>query len=260
MNIDKNTFELMFELEDIEEVQSTEELGYVNMVDISVSGNETFLLSNGIVSHNSAGNSIASILGREGKGYYKMFGVPPNAYDMNLDKILKSDKLKAINKITGLKYSTTHQDTMNFKNIVIATDADLPGFFIRGQLIGLFYKFGKNLIEEGRIKILKTPLFVVQDKKENIITWFYDFESQRKFEAENQNKGYTYSYKKGLSGWDKEELQTVIDKDGYENMLDTLTIGESKEAIEIIDDWLNTKKSDRRKELLEGYEFNILNM
>ncbi len=208
----------------------------------------------------SAANSIASILGRKGLGYYKMFGVPPNGYDMAIGDIIDSVKLKAINKITGLQYSKNYQTDMNFKNIIFATDADLPGFFIRGQLLGLFYRFGPNLIEEGRIKILSTPLFVVNDIKENIVTWFYDFESQKKFERENEGKGYTYEYKKGLSGWDKDELQTVIDKDGFENMLDTVTMGDAEDAKKSVDDWLNSNKADRRKEMLDGYKFSILNM
>jgi len=261
MDINKDKFELMFELEEIEEVG---EMGYKNAIDICVSENHTFLLANGIVSHNSAANSIAAILGRKGLGYYAMFGVPPNAYDMSIENILKSDKLKALNKILGIQYSKTTQNDINFENIIIATDADLPGFFIRGQLIGLFFKYGRNLIEEGKIKILSTPLFVCTDKKEKIVNWFYSFEEQSKFERANKNKGYHYEYKKGLSGWDKDELQTVIDKDGFDNMLDVITIGESEEIINetitIVDDWLSGKKADRRKEMLDGYEFNIFNM
>lgn len=212
----------------------------------------------------SAKSGLSSILGRDGLGYYAMFGVPPNAYDMSLDKIIKSDKLKALNKIVGIKYSTDVQDAINFKNIIIATDADLPGFFIRGQLLGLFYRFGKNLFEDGRIKILTTPLFVCTDKKEKIVSWFYDFESQKEFERKNVGKGYEYEYKKGLSGWDKDELQTVIDKDGFDNMLETISLGDTEDELEeiknLVDDWLSDKKADTRKNMLDGYEFSILNM
>jgi len=261
IKLNEELFSMMYEMEDIIEI---EEDGYYNACDISVSENETFLLESGIVSHNSASNSISSILGRQGLGYYAMFGVPPNAYDMNMSKIIKSDKLKALQKIIGLKYSETTQRDLNFKNIIIATDADLPGFFIRGQLLGLFYRFGRNLFEEGKIKILNTPLFVCTDKKEKIVAWFYDFKSQKDFEDANKGKGYLYEYKKGLSSWDKSELQTVIDKDGFENMLDEVTLGdveeELKESADLFDSWLNGKNADTRKEMLEGFEFNILNM
>lgn len=221
---------------------------------------ENILLAEG----DSAANSISAILGRKSMGYYAMFGVPPNAYDMTIDKILGSVKLKALNKILGIQYSKTIQNDINFDNIVIATDADLPGFFIRGQLIGLFFKFGRNLIEDGRIKILRTPLFVCTDKKEKVINWFYSFEEQKRFEQENQNKGYHYEYKKGLSGWNKDELQTVIDNDGLDNMLDVVSIGDTEQIISetetLVDDWLSGSKADRRKEMLDGYEFNIFNM
>jgi len=211
----------------------------------------------------SARNSLSSILGRHEMGYYAMFGVPPNGYDMKIEDIIKSVKLKAIQKIVGLQYSKTEQSNLNFDNIILATDADLPGFFIRGQLIGLFYRFGKNLFNENRIKILRTPLFVCT-KQEKIVNWFYSFEAQKEFENQNKGKGYSYEYKKGLSGWDKDELQTVIDKDGFDNMLETLSLGDIKDELDethnLIHNWLSSDKSNSRKEMLNNFNFNILSM
>lgn len=212
----------------------------------------------------SAKSGLSSILGRKGLGYYAMFGVPPNGYDMSMGDIINSDKLKALQKIIGLEYAKNEQHNINFKNIILATDADLPGFFIRGQLIGLLYRFGPNLFNEERVKILKTPLFVCTNKKEKIVDWFYSFEDQKKFEKENIGKGYNYEYKKGLSGWDKEELQIVIGKDGFDNMLEVLSLGDHKEDLlatkEIIDNWLSGKKADVRKDMLDGFGFSIFNM
>lgn len=71
-------FSMMFELEDI---KSVEEIGLVNMIDISVQGDETFHLSNGLISHNSASGGLMSSLGRKEIGYYELKGRPLNAYD-----------------------------------------------------------------------------------------------------------------------------------------------------------------------------------
>ena len=40
-------------------------------------------------------------------------------------------------------------------------------------------------------------------------------------------------------------------------MLEVMTI---ENASDLIDDWLSDKKADRRKEMLDGYEFNIMNL
>ena len=205
----------------------------------------------------SASNSISKILGRQGNGFYAMFGVPPNAYDMDLKEIISSKKMTDLQQILGLQFSKTSQDNINFKNIIVTTDFDLPGHFIAGQLFGLFYRFGKNLFEEHRIKRLITPLIIVKDSKEKIVKWFYTFDDYRDFESKNSDKKYKFEYKKGLGSWDQEELEYIIDKDGLENMLEVMTI---ENASELIDNWLNDKKADQRKEMLEGYEFNIMNL
>lgn len=205
----------------------------------------------------SASNSISKILGRQGNGFYAMFGVPPNAYDMDLKDIISSKKMTDLQQILGLQFSKTTQDNINFKNIIITTDFDLPGHFIAGQLFGLFYRFGKNLFEEHRIKRLITPLIIVKDSKENIVKWFYSFDEYRDFENKNKEKKYKYEYKKGLGSWSQDEMEYIIEKDGLENMLEVMTI---ENSADLIDDWLSDKRSDRRKEMLDGYEFNIMNL
>jgi hypothetical protein len=94
--VDKETFELMFELEEIEEV---EEIGYMNTYDISVTGNETFLLESGIVSHNSAKNGLLPGLGREGIAYYELKGKPMNVYEVTHQKFTSNKELTELYQI-----------------------------------------------------------------------------------------------------------------------------------------------------------------
>lgn len=203
----------------------------------------------------SAANSMSKLLGRDGNGYYAMFGVPPNAYSAKMSDILKSVKMMDLKDILGLKFSSTVQDELNFEEIIITTDYDLPGHFIAGQLLGLFYRFGKNLFEEKRIKRLVTPLMLATDRKEKIVAWFYTFEDYQAFEEKNKSKNYNYDYKKGLGSWDPEELDVVIAKDGLENMLEVFEL--DAEGIELIEDWLGND-AQKRKDQLDGVEFNMM--
>lgn len=205
----------------------------------------------------SASASISKILGREKKGYFAMFGVPPNAYDIKLKDIAGTKKLVELKSILNIDYTKEVQNNITFKNIIIATDFDLPGHFICGHLLGLFYRFGKNLFEEQRIKRFITPLVIVKEK-DNIINWFYTFDEYLSFEKENKNKKYKYDYKKGLGSWDREELDYIISKDGIDNMLEVFVLDENSAMN--LDNWLNSKKADERKAMLEGFEFNIMEM
>ena len=203
----------------------------------------------------SAANSISKLLGRDNQGFYAMFGVPPNAYSSSMSDILKSKKMTDLKDILGIKYSETVQNDINFKEIIITTDYDLPGHFIAGQLIGLIYRFGKNLFTEGRVKRLVTPLLVCTDSREKIITWFYTFEDFKAFEAKNKSKKYHYDYKKGLGSWDQEELSAVISKDGLENMLETYDLDDLSD--DIIEGWLGND-AQKRKDFLNGVSFDIM--
>lgn len=203
----------------------------------------------------SAKNSVSKILGREGNGFFAMFGVPPNAYDSDIKKLMSSDKIKDLMRVLNLKLSETKQTELNFQEIIITSDFDLPGHFIAGQLIGLFARFGRNLFDEGRIKRFITPLIIAKDNKGNILKWFFSFDEYREFENTNTQK-LIYDYKKGFGAWDREELEFIIKKVGFENMLETFTLDD--ESIKELDNWLISKNSDIRKEMLEGYEFNIM--
>lgn len=205
----------------------------------------------------SAANSISKLLGRQGNGFYAMFGVPLNAYAATLKEILKSVKMIDLKDILGIEFSKNTQENLNFDNIVITTDYDLPGHFIAGQLVGLLYRFGPNLFEEGRVRRLVTPLMLATDKKENIVEWFYTFEDYSKFEKANKSKNYNYDYKKGLGSWDADELDTVIKKDGLENMIEVYELDEA--AKKSIEDWLGDD-TQARKDLLSNVEFDMMSV
>lgn len=205
----------------------------------------------------SASASISKILGRQNKGYFAMFGVPPNAYDIELSKIPKTQKLIELKEILNLSYAKTEQKDISFQNIIIATDFDLPGHFICGQLLGLFFRFGKNLFHEKRIKRFITPL-VIAKKGDKIIKWFYSFDEYFEFEKKNKDKHYKYDYKKGLGSWDREELDFIIEHDGLDNMLEVFIIDEKAE--ENMHNWLSSSSADARKIMLEGFKFNIMEL
>lgn len=104
--MDKTTLEMMYELVEIDSV--TEE-GYRNCVDISVdSDDRTFLLANGIVSHNSALGGLLPSLGRKEKAYYMLKGKPLNAYSASQKKFIENKELSGLYQI--IKNGVTLED------------------------------------------------------------------------------------------------------------------------------------------------------
>ena len=95
-------FEMCFELEDIIDAK---ESGYKNVYDITVDGNHTFLLANGIVSHNSALGGLSPVLGRKNCGYYELRGKPLNAYSASQSKFTSNKELSDLYKVIKNEFS-----------------------------------------------------------------------------------------------------------------------------------------------------------
>ena len=90
-------FEMCYELIDIEDI---EDIGYQNVVDISVSSDDhTFLLDNGLVSHNSAMGGLLPSLGRQGNAYFMLKGKPLNAYSSSHSKFMSNKELSSLYSI-----------------------------------------------------------------------------------------------------------------------------------------------------------------
>jgi DNA gyrase/topoisomerase IV subunit B len=129
------------------------------------------------------------------------------------------------------------------------------------QLLGMLYRFGKNLFKEERIKILRTPVVVGYDNKENIKVWFYDLDDLKAYEQcikDGTKPKYNFEFKKGLGSWDQKELEYIITKDGLDVMMETMVLDD--DAAESIHNWLSGDMADKRKDMLEGFNFSIANM
>ena len=104
--MDKTTLEMMHELVEIDDVS---EEGYHNCVDITVdSSDHTFLLGNGIISHNSALGGLLPSLGRNEKAYYMLKGKPLNAYSSSQKKFIDNKELSGLYQI--IKNVVTFED------------------------------------------------------------------------------------------------------------------------------------------------------
>lgn len=86
----------MFELIEIESVEFD---GYSNCYDISVAGDHSFILANGVVSHNSALGGLMPVLGRENVGYFTLKGKPLNAYSQSHKKFIENKELSGLYQV-----------------------------------------------------------------------------------------------------------------------------------------------------------------
>jgi topoisomerase-4 subunit B len=101
-------------------------------------------------------------------------------------------------------------DDLRYNNIVLATDADVDGMHIRLLLITFFLQFFPDLIKNGHLYILQTPLFRVRNKKETI--YCYSEDERRKAIAKLGAKPEITRFK-GLGEISPDEFKHFIGKD-----------------------------------------------
>ena len=114
-----------------------------------------------------------------------------NVIQKDLKDAMKSDVVKQIlSVVTKYKYD----------RIIIAVDADADGSHIFTLLMGLFYRFARSFIEEGKVYYCNTPLYVFTKGKD--IKW-----SNSKFDCP---PGYKISVKKGLGSLTAKEIELFV--------------------------------------------------
>ncbi len=174
------------ELIDIEDIGFDDCLQ--NVYDITVDEDESFMLSNSLLVHNSAVSGLLS--GRDPKtmACFPLRGKPINVTPMDLKDILENKEFKNIMTITGLQFGVKVESIsdIRFGKIIISSDQDLDGYCIRALLINAFYAFWPELFDLNVICILNTPIVKVKYKKQSIsfysVDEFYIWKEEHKDE------------------------------------------------------------------------------
>ena len=91
----------LFELVDIIEI---EEYHKCNMIDIEVEEDHTFILSNGLISHNSAAGNGIKVRDPKKHGFFPLRGMPMNTFGAKHKDILDNKELSNIMAILGLRF------------------------------------------------------------------------------------------------------------------------------------------------------------
>ena len=204
----------LFELVDIENIEYTE-IEY-DMVDIEVEEEHTFILANGIVSHNSAIGNLLKVRNPKIHGGFPLRGMPMNTYQAKEKDMLENKEIANIMAILNLKFGMSAKEidtNIEYGRIGILCDADTDGTGGLTPMLLLFLYHWKELFDEGRVYIIPSPRYVLTKGKgqKRKIVYFYDDES---FERERSKyKGYEVRYIKGLGTLRDCEYEEVINNE-----------------------------------------------
>src|SRR5690606_32620943 len=129
-----------------------------------------------ITEGDSASGSITKSRDVNTQAVFSLRGKPLNSYGMTKKIVYENEEFNLLQSALNIEESLSD---LRYNNIVIATDADVDGMHIRLLLITFFLQFFPELIKEGHLYILQTPLFRVRNKKQT----FYCYSEEEKIDA-----------------------------------------------------------------------------
>jgi len=129
-----------------------------------------------ITEGDSASGSITKARNVETQAVFSLRGKPLNCYGQTKKLVYQNEELNLLQHALNIEDGI---DFLRYARVVIATDADVDGMHIRLLLLTFFLQFFPDLVRNGHLYILQTPLFRVRDKKKT----FYCYSEKEKQEA-----------------------------------------------------------------------------
>ena len=160
-----------------------------------------------ITEGDSASGSITKSRDVQTQAVFSLRGKPLNCFSLTKKVVYENEEFNLLQHALNIEDGL---EGLRYRKIVIATDADVDGMHIRLLLLTFFLQFFPDLVRNGHIYILDTPLFRVRNKKETIYCYSEE-EKQRAIQKLGAKPEITRF--KGLGEISPEEFGTFIGED-----------------------------------------------
>ena len=155
----------------------------------------------------SAAGSIVSTRDVNMQAIFVLKGKPMNVWDLKRDIVYKNDEMYNLMRALDIEDSL---ENLRYEKVILATDADVDGLHIRNLLITYFFRFFEQLVHDGHLYILETPLFRVRNKDKTIYCYS---EAGRDEAARQLGKSCEITRFKGLGEISPGEFKQFIGKE-----------------------------------------------
>ncbi len=196
-----------------------------------------------ITEGDSASGSITKARDVNSQAVFSLKGKPLNSYGLTKKVVYENEEFNLIQAALDIEEGL---ENLRYNNVVVATDADVDGMHIRLLLLTFFLQFFPDLVKNGHVYILQTPLFRVRNKKETI--YCYSEDERRKAIQKLGGKPEITRFK-GLGEISPDEFKHFIGKD---IRLEPVILGSGSNIPELLSYYMGKNSMDRQEFIISN--------
>jgi len=191
----------------------------------------------------SAAGSIVSCRDVNTQAIFVLKGKPLNVWDLKRDIVYKNDELYNLMRSLDIE---DNLEGLRYDKVILATDADVDGLHIRNLMITYFLRFFDQLVRDGHLFVLETPLFRTRNKEQTIYCYS---EAERDAAAGKLGKSCEITRFKGLGEINPTEFKQFI---GKEMRLSQVEYAPKQDAAGILGFYMGKNTPERKDYIMEN--------
>lgn len=195
-----------------------------------------------ITEGDSASGSITKSRNVQTQAVFSLRGKPFNCFGQTKKVVYENEEFNLLQHALNIEDGL---EGLRFRKIVIATDADVDGMHIRLLLLTYFLQFFPELVRNGHVYILETPLFRVRNKKETI--YCYSDEERQAAIAKLGNKPEITRFK-GLGEISPDEFKNFI---GDDIRLEPVLLNKNTKIHELLTFYMGKNTPERQQFIID---------
>ncbi len=196
-----------------------------------------------ITEGDSASGSITKARDVQTQAVFSLRGKPLNCFGLTKKVVYENEELNLLQHALSIEDGV---DGLRYNKIVIATDADVDGMHIRLLLMTFFLHFFPDVVRNGHVFILDTPLFRVRDKQQTI--YCYSEEEKKKAIKKLRGKPEITRFK-GLGEISPKEFGQFI---GGDMRLEPVILNKDTTIANLLSYYMGKNTPDRQKFIIEN--------
>ncbi len=201
-----------------------------------------------ITEGDSASGSITKARDVNTQAVFSLKGKPLNSYGLTKKIVYENEEFNLLQAALNIEESL---ENLRYNNVVIATDADVDGMHIRLLLLTFFLQFFPDLVRNGHLYILQTPLFRVRNKKST----HYCYSEQEKGAAlKLLGSAAEVTRFKGLGEISPDEFSHFI---GKNIRLDPVILRKDLSLTEILRFYMGKNSPERQQFIIENLRHEL---